>query len=123
MFLGVYIAGSVIRNPRSRPQIITGALLVVVIHKLLSTAVGLGKVWSGLQEAEYVAGRPESMLILEGLGLGIDILMSGVLFGVLPALWPTPALHGKTEPLLRMRPRVPGEPFPGQAPNSGLFVG
>lgn len=123
MFLAVYIAGSVIRNPRSRPQIITGALLVVFIDKLLSTVVDLGKVWIGVEEAEYVEGLPESMLILEGLGFGIDILMSGVLFGVLPALWLIPALHGKIEPLLGMRPRVPGEPFPGKAPNSGLFVG
>lgn len=123
MFLAVYIAGSVIRNPRSRPQIIIGALLVVFIDKLLSAVVDLGKVWIGVEEAEYVEGLPESMLILEGLGFGIDILMSGVLFGVLPALWLIPALHGKIEPLLGMRPRVPGEPFPGKAPNSGLFVG
>lgn len=123
MFLAVYIAGSVIRNPRSRPQIIIGALLVVFIDKLLSTVVDLGKVWIGVEEAEYVEGLPESMLILEGLGFGIDILMSGVLFGVLPALWLIPALHGKIEPLLGMRPRVPGEQFPGKAPNSGLFVG
>src|SRR5699024_4458162 len=123
MFLAVYIAGSVIRNPRSRPQIITGALLVVFIDKLLSTVVDLGKVWIGVEEAVYVECLQESMLILEGLGFGIDILMSGVLFGVLPALWLIPALHGKIEPLLGMRPRVPGEPFPGKAPNSGLFVG
>src|SRR5699024_11075254 len=66
---------------------------------------------------------PESMLVLEGLGFGIDILMSGVLFGVVPALWLIPALHGKIEPLMGMRPRVPGGPFPGRAPKSGLFIG
>ncbi len=123
MFLAIYIAGSVIRNPRSRPQIILGALLVVFIDKLLSAVVDLGKVWIGVEEAEYVEGLPESMLVLEGLGFGIDILMSGVLFGMVPALWLIPALHGKIEPLMGMRPRVPGEPFPGRAPKSGLFIG
>lgn len=117
MFLAIYIAGSVIRNPRSRPQIVLGALLVVFIDKLLSAVVDLGKVWIGVEEAEYVEGLPESMLVLEGLGFGIDILMSGVLFGVVPALWLIPALHGKIEPLMGMRPRVPGEPFPAEHQN------
>src|SRR5690625_651287 len=31
MFLAIYIAGSVIRNPRSRPKIVLGALIVVFI--------------------------------------------------------------------------------------------
>src|SRR5699024_6769695 len=103
MFLAIYIAGSVIRNPRSRPHIVLGALLVVFIDKLLSAAVDLGKVWIGVEEAEYVEGLSESMLVLEGLGFGIDILMSAVLFGVVPELWLIPALHGKIEPLMGMR--------------------
>ncbi|WP_300344125.1 cell division protein FtsQ [Nesterenkonia sp.] len=123
MFLAIFIAGSVIRNPRNRAQIAVGAVLVVFIDKLLSAAVDLTKVWVGVEDAEYVEGLPESMLVLEGVGFGIDIIISGVLFGVLPALWLVPALHGRIEPLLGMRPRVPGEPIPGQAAASGWFVG
>lgn len=122
MFLAIYVAGSFIRNPQSRWQITVGALLVVVIDKFLSAAVDLSKVWIGVEDPEYVDGLPESMLFLEGIGFGIDILMSGILFGVIPALWLIPALHGRIEPLMGMRPRVPGEPIPGQAPLSPTFL-
>ncbi|HJE85888.1 MAG TPA: hypothetical protein K8V94_10045 [Corynebacterium amycolatum] len=122
MFLAIYIAGSFIRNPQSRTQITIGALLIVIIDKFLSAVVDLGKVWIGVEDPEFVDGLPESMLLLETIGFGIDILMSGILFGVIPALWLIPALHGKIEPLMGMRPRVPGEPIPGQAPLSGTFI-
>ena len=123
MFLAIYIAGSAIRNPRNRVQIAIGALLIVIVDKFLSAAVDLGKVWVGVEEAEYVEGLPESMLLLEGVGFGVDLIISGIIFGILPAIWLIPALHGKIEPLMGMRPRVPGEPIPGKMPNSGLFVG
>ena len=122
MFLALYIAGSLIRNPRSRTQIWIGAILVVVIDKFLSAIVDLAKVWLALEDPEYVEGLPESILFLEGIGFGVDIVMSGILFGAIPAMWLIPALHGKIEPLLGMRPRVPGEPIPGQAPRAGWFV-
>lgn len=123
MFLAVYIAGSLIRNPRSRPQIVLGAIMLVLVDKVLSAVVDLSKVWIGVEDAEFVEGLPESMLTLEVLGLGVDVLMSGILLGVIPALWLIPALHGKIEPLMGMRPRVPGEPIPGQAPRTPLFIG
>lgn len=123
MFLAIYIAGSVIRNPRNRAQIALGAILIVFIDKLLSAAVDLAKVWVGVEAAEYVEGLPESMLLIEGVGFGVDILISGIIFGIIPAVWLIPALHGKIEPLMGMRPRVPGEPIPGKAQHSGLFVG
>lgn len=122
MFLALYIAGSVIRNPRSKAQIWVGAILVVLIDKFLSAAVDLTKVWVGLEDAEYVDGLPESMLFLETLGLGVDVVISGILFGAIPAMWLIPALHGKIEPLMGMRPRVPGEPIPGEAPRAGWFI-
>src|SRR5699024_10935454 len=123
LFLAIYIAGSLIRNPENRMQITIGAITIVFIDKLLSAVVDLAKVWVGVEEAELVEGLPESMLLLEGIGFDVDIIISGIIFGVLPALWLIPALHGKIEPLMGMRPRVPGEPIPGKAPNSGLFLG
>jgi hypothetical protein len=123
MFLAVFIAGSLIRNPQSKAQIAVGAIVLVLVDKVLSAIVDLGKVWIGVEDAEFVEGLPQSMLALEVLGLGVDVIMSGVLLGVIPALWLIPALHGKIEPLMGMRPRVPGEPIPGQAKASGVFVG
>lgn len=122
MFLALYIAGSLIRNPRSKVQIWVGALMVVIIDKFLSAVVDLTKVWFGLEDAEYVDGLPESMLLIEGIGFGVDILISGILFGAIPAMWLIPALHGKIEPLMGMRPRVPGEKIPGEAPRTGWFA-
>lgn len=122
MFLALYIAGTVIRNPRSRTQIWIGAILIVLIDKALSAVVDLSKVWIGLEDAEFIEGLPESMLAIEGIGLGVDIIISGIIFGAIPAMWLIPALHGRIEPLLGVRPRVPGEPIPGAAPKAGWFV-
>ncbi|WP_193107107.1 cell division protein FtsQ [Brachybacterium sp. FME24] len=123
MFLAIYIGGSLVRNPRNRIQIILGAIAIILIDKVLSAVVDLGKVWVGVEDAEYVEGLPESMLAIEVIGLGADVLMSGILLGAIPAIWLIPALHGKIEPLMGMRPRVPGEPIPDSAPRTPLFVG
>jgi len=123
MFLALYIAGTLIRNPRSRTQIWIGAIVVVLIDKALSAVVDLSKVWIGLEDAEFVEGLPQSILAIEGIGLGVDIIISGIVFGAIPAMWLIPALHGRIEPLLGVRPRVPGEPIPGAAPQAGWFVG
>ena len=123
MFLAVFIAGSLIRNPQSKAQIAVGSIVLVLVDKVLSAIVDLGKVWIGVEDAEFVEGLPQSMLALEVLGLGVDVIMSGILLGAIPATWLIPALHGKIEPLMGMRPRVPGEPIPGQARASGVFVG
>ena len=76
-----------------------------------------------MEAVALVEGLPQSMLALEAIGLGVDVIMSGVLLGAIPAMWLIPALHGKIEPLMGMRPRVPGEPIPGAAPRTPLFVG
>ena len=123
MFLAVFIAGSLIRNPRSKGQIAVGAIVLVLVDKILSAIVDLSKVWIGVEDAEFVEGLPQSMLALETLGLGVDVVMSGILLGAIPAVWLIPALHGKIDPLMGMRPRVAGEPIPGQAQASGVFVG
>lgn len=122
MFLALYVAGTLIRNPRSRAQIWLGALTVVVIDKALSAIVDLSKVWIGVEDAEFVEGLPQSILLLEGIGFGVDVIMSGIVFGAIPAMWLIPALHGKIEPLLGLRPRVAGEPFAGAAPKTAWFV-
>ena len=122
MFLALYIAGSLIKNPQSIKQIWVGAITVVFVDKLLSAIVDLAKVWIGVEDAEYVEGLPESILVLEGIGFGVDIIMSGIIMGAIPAMWLIPTLHGRIEPLMGMRPRVPGEPIPGSTPGNAMFV-
>src|SRR5690625_3056150 len=41
MFLALYVAGSLIRNPRNRGQLTFAAIMVVTIDKVLSAAVDL----------------------------------------------------------------------------------
>ncbi|MGO1769661.1 MAG: cell division protein FtsQ [Microbacterium sp.] len=122
MFLAIYIAGSVIRNPLSRVQIWVGSLLIVGIDKFLSTTVDLAKVWIGVEDAEFVQGLPQSVLLLEGIGFVVDIAMSGILFGAIPAMWLIPALYRRIEPMLGLQPREPGRKAPGTAPKAVWFV-
>lgn len=122
MFLALYVGGMLIRNANSRVQIWIAAITVVLIDKVLSAIVDLSKVWIGLEDAEYVEGLPQSILAIEGIGLGVDVLISGILFGAIPAMWLIPALYGKIEPLLGLRPRVPGERAPGSVQHVGWFV-
>lgn len=107
MFLALYVAGSLVRDPRSRFQVGMAAIVVVTIDKVLSAIVDIGKVWVGVADAEYVDGLPESILLLEGVGFATDLLISGILLGALPAMSLAPRLHGKIEPLLGMAPRDP----------------
>lgn len=122
MFLAVYIGGSLLRNPQSKSQIWIASITIVLVDKILSGIVDLAKVWIGVEDAEYVEGLPESVLALEVIGLGVDVVMSGILLGAIPAMWLIPKLHGKIEPLMGMEPREPGKPIPGAAPRNLTFV-
>ena len=122
MFLAVYIGGSLLRNPRSTVQIWLASITIVLVDKILSGIVDLAKVWIGVEDAEYVEGLPESVLALEVIGLGVDVVMSGILLGALPAMWLIPKLHRRIEPLMGMEPREPGKPIPGSAPRNVTFV-
>jgi hypothetical protein len=51
MFLAVFIAGSLIRNPGSKAQIAVGAIVLVLVDKILSAIVDLSKVWIGVVHA------------------------------------------------------------------------
>ncbi|MFC7330147.1 cell division protein FtsQ [Marinactinospora rubrisoli] len=110
MFLGLYIGGCLVRDPRRRPQIALAAVVTVVVDKMLSAIVDIGKVWVGVADAEYVEGLPQSILLLEGIGFTTDLLISGVLFGAIPAMVLAPRLHGRIEPLLGMAPRDAANP-------------
>ncbi|KOX10828.1 cell division protein FtsQ [Nocardiopsis sp. NRRL B-16309] len=112
MFLGLYIGGCLVRDPRRRPQLLLAALATVTVDKMLSAVVDIGKVWVGVEDAEYVEGLPQSILLLEGIGFSTDLIISGVLFGALPAMVLAPRLYGKIEPLLGLAPRDPRNPVP-----------
>ncbi|RBO86512.1 cell division protein FtsQ [Nocardia puris] len=121
--LGLYVAGSLVRDPRRKWQVATAAMVAVAIDKGIGGLVDITKVWVGVEDAEYVEGLPESILLLEGFAFASDFLISGVVFGAIPAAYLAARLYGKIEPLMGMRPRDPAEPLAGRARPSAAFIG
>ncbi|WP_087974699.1 cell division protein FtsQ [Oceanobacillus rekensis] len=103
--LAIYIAGSMVRNPKNLRQVGFAAITGVIIHQFISMMVDIGKVWIGVEELEAVPGLAESIVVVEGFAFLNDILFSGILFALLPTLYLVPRLYGKIEPLLGMKPR------------------
>ncbi|RDW16906.1 cell division protein FtsQ [Oceanobacillus arenosus] len=103
--LAMYIAGSLVKDPRNRKQVGIAAITGVIIHQFISMMVDIGKVWIGVEELEAVPGLAESIVVIEGFAFLNDVLFSGILFALLPTLYLVPRLYGKIEPLLGMKPR------------------
>lgn len=122
IFIGLYIAGSLVRDPRNRWAVATAAVLAAVLDQGIASLIDLAKVWVGVEDAEYVDGLPESMLAVEGLAFAVDVTVAGILLGAIPAAYLAPRLHGKIEPLMGMAPRDPEHPLPGRARKNAAFA-
>lgn len=103
--LAMYIAGLLVRDPRNRKQLALASFVAVGIDQLLGAIVDMGKVWLGIEDLEAVPGIPESILLIEGIGFLNAMLITGILFTMLPTWYLVPRLYGKIEPLLGMKPR------------------
>ncbi|MGP4077492.1 cell division protein FtsQ [Halobacillus sp. K22] len=103
--LAMYIAGLLVTNLKSKKQIGIAAIVGIGIDQMLSTIVDVGKVWFGIEEVEAVPGLPESILAIEGVSFLTEMVISGVIFGLIPTLYLIPRLYGKIEPLLGIKPR------------------
>lgn len=103
--LAMYIAGLLVTNLNSRKQIALAAATGVLIDQMLSTVVDVGKVWFGIEEVEAVPGLPASILAIEGISFVTEMLISGILFGIIPVMYLIPKLYGRIEPLLGIEPR------------------
>ena len=103
--LAMYVAGLLVTNLNSRKQIALAATVGVLIDQMLSTIVDIGKVWFGIEEVEAVPGLPASILAIEGVSFVTEMLISGILFGIIPVMYLIPKLYGRIEPLLGIEPR------------------
>lgn len=103
--IGVFIAGRMVKNPNNRKMVGFAAMTGVVIQQFLGTIVDILKVQFAVEDFEAVAGLPQSVYATEGFSFLNDVLFSGILFCLLPALYLVPKLYGKIEPLLGMEPR------------------
>lgn len=120
--LGIYVGGSLVRDPTRKWQVAAAAMVTVLIDKGVGGIVDMSKVLVGVEDAEYVQGLPESILVIEGFAFASDFLISGVLFGAIPAAYLAARLHGKIEPLMGMMPRDPAHPIPGRARQNAAFI-
>lgn len=103
--IGLYVAGLLVKDPKNRKQIAIAVLVGVGIDQMLSSIVDISKVWIGIENLEAVPGLPKSILLLEGISFVNEMVITGVIFGLLPTLYLVPRLHGKIEPLLGIKPR------------------
>ncbi|MDF2610677.1 MAG: cell division protein FtsQ [Lachnospiraceae bacterium] len=103
--IGVYIAGRMVKNPKNKAAVAIASIVGVTVQLLMGTIVDILKVQFAVEEFEAIAGLPESVFFTEGFACLNDILFSGILFCMLPAMYLVPRLYGKIEPLLGMKPR------------------
>ena len=116
--IGVYIAGQLVKDPRNRALVGVAAITGTAAQLLMGTAVDILKVQLAVEDFEAVAGLPESVFATEGFAFLNDLLFSGILFCLLPALYLVPKLYGKIEPLLGMAPRTPDSAVSGISPKA-----
>ena len=103
--VSLYIAGRLVRDLTNRRQVAIAALLGFVLAEFFATVIDILKVWIGVEELEAVAGLPQSIVVLEFIDFGVEFVITGLLFGLIPTLYFVPRLYRKIEPLLGMKPR------------------
>lgn len=103
--IGIYVAGRLVKNPKSIKSVAIASILAVIIQQSLGCIVDILKVQFAVEDFEAVAGLPESVFFTEGFACLNDILFSGILFSLLPCMYLVPKLYGKIEPLLGVAPR------------------
>lgn len=101
----LYIAGKMITDITNKKQILAAALFAFIFEDLVSSFIDMAVVWVGIEEFEAISGLPESVFALEMIDFGVEFLVTGLIFGLIPALYFTPKLYGKIEPLLGIKPR------------------
>ncbi|WP_125775470.1 cell division protein FtsQ [Antribacter gilvus] len=118
IFVGAYVAGCLVRDPRNRRQLFVAGLALVAIDKVTSGVIDVAKVAIGIdpdaqEEAAEAFGLSDALstvVVSEGLELLLAMVVTGVVFGGLVAMWLAPRLYGKIEPLMGLRPRDPANP-------------
>lgn len=103
--IAMVVAGSIVKDPRNRKQIAVGAITGALIHHGIGSMADIQQVLAGAADLEALPGLAGIVIIIEVFSFVNAILISGLLFGLLPALYLVPRLTGRIEPLLGMQPR------------------
>ncbi len=112
LLVGTFVAGCIVRDPRNRRQLFWAAIALVSIDKVSSALIDVVKVAVGVdpEALDESGGTLGAVVVAESLELLGALLVTGVLFGGLAAMWLAPRLYGKIEPLMGLRPRDPQNP-------------
>ena len=116
--IGVYVAGRMVKNPKNYKMVGIAAITGTALQLAMGAVVDICKVQFAVEDFEAVAGLPESVFATEGFAFLNDLLVSGILFCLLPTLFLVPKLYGKIEPLLVMAPRTPESAVSGISPKA-----
>jgi len=103
--LGLFVAGSLVRDPKNRKQIAVAALAGAVIFHGIGSMADIQQVVLGINDLQTVPGLAEFLILVEIGSFLAAIAISGLLFGLLPTLYLVPLLNGKIEPVLGMKAR------------------
>ncbi len=82
--IAIYIAGTLVRDPRNLKAVAAAAIGATALQLAMSAGVDILKVVFAVEEFEAVPGLPESVFFTEGFAFLNDLLFSGILF-FLPA--------------------------------------
>jgi hypothetical protein len=107
--IGLMVAAYIARDPKNVKQVLIAGLIGYLVIELPATLIDITKVAIGVEEFEAVEGLPASIVAVESIDFLIEYLITGVIFGAIPAMWLAPRLYGKLEPLMGMKPRDPQE--------------
>lgn len=104
--VALMIAARIAKDPKNSMMVLIAGVLAYVALELPATLIDITKVVIGVEEFEAVEGLPESIFVLEFIDFAIEFIISGVIFGAIPAMVLAPQLYGKIEPLMGMQPRT-----------------
>ncbi|GAB3304639.1 cell division protein FtsQ [Epidermidibacterium keratini] len=110
--LAIFVAGTLIKDPRNLKQLAIAPVVMVLVDKLTGGVVDILKVVVGVDPdtLEEADGLISTLLFMEGADIVITVILSGIIFGSIPTMWLTPRLYGKIEPIMGLRPRDPQNP-------------
>jgi len=101
----VYVAAQMVHDLSNRTQVFLAAAFAKIGSDIPAALLDMGKIWVGAESLEAVPGLPESVVIIEVVDLVPEAIITGLIFGAIPAMYLVPSLHEKIEPLLGIEPR------------------
>lgn len=103
LFLALFVAGMLVKDPENRKQTAVAAMCFAVIYFGLGSLADLLQVMGGAGELAVLPGLTQIIIAIEIFSFFNAVLVSGVLFGMLPVLYLMPHLNSQLQFLQRRR--------------------